>query len=69
MSNLNNLVSVCFDDLKLDDEVVIQDYGHNAYGARGNVYYLNVDSKMISVVTKGLVDTWEGLADGLLKVV
>jgi len=69
MSNLNNLVSVCFEDLKRDDEVVIQDYGHNAYGARGKIYHLDVDTKMISVVTNGMVDTWEGLADGILKIV
>lgn len=69
MSNLKNAVSVCFEDLTLDDEVIIHDYGHNAHGARGNVYHLDLNTKMVSVVTKGMVDTWEGLSDGLQKVI
>lgn len=63
------VISVVFEDLKLEDSVIIQDYGHNAHGARGEVYFLDADSKMVSVVTKGCVDTWEGYADGLQKIV
>jgi len=62
-------LSVCFSDLAIDDEVIIHDHGHNAHGARGKVYYLDPETQLVSVVTKGLVDTWEGCADGLEKVI
>ncbi|WP_274644159.1 hypothetical protein [Pseudomonas serbica] len=61
--------SVTFDDLALEDTVVIQDHGHNAHGARGKVYFLDADTQLVSVVTNGCVDTWEGYADGLQKLV
>jgi hypothetical protein len=64
-----NAISVHFEDLAVDDSVIIHDYGHNAHGARGKVYWLNPDTKLVSVVTKGLVDTWEGYADGLQKLI
>lgn len=69
MSNHKHAVCVCFEDLKLDDEVLIWDRNHNAHGASGVIYHLDGDTKMVSVVTKGMVDTWEGLADGLQKFV
>lgn len=69
MSNHKHAVCVCFEDLKLDDEVVIWDRNHNAHGSSGVIYHLDVDTKMVSVVTKGMVDVWEGLADGLQKVI
>ncbi|MBD8615636.1 hypothetical protein IFT69_18205 [Pseudomonas putida] len=62
-------VCVSLEDLSLEDEVLIHDYGHNAHGARGKVYHLDPDTKLVSVVTKGLVDTWEGCADGLQKII
>jgi hypothetical protein len=60
---------VSFEDLAVDDVVVIHDYGHNAHGARGKVYWLDPETKFVSVVTKGSVDTWEGYADGLQKLI
>lgn len=62
-------ISVTLDDLAVDDEVVIQDRDHNAHGARGTVYHIDLETKLVSVVTKGMVDTWEGYVDGLQKVV
>lgn len=62
-------ISVTFDDLAVEDEVIIHDLGHNAHSARGTVYHVDLDTKLVSVVTKGMVDTWEGYADGLQKVV
>jgi hypothetical protein len=61
-------VSVTFEDLALEDTVVIHDYGHNANGAKGKVYWLDPETKFVSVVTTGCVDTWEGYADGLQKL-
>lgn len=61
-------ISVTLDDLAVDDEVVIQDRDHNAHGAGGTVYHIDLDTKLVSVVTKGMVDTWEGYVDGLQKV-
>lgn len=61
--------SVCFEDLKVDDPVIIRDRDHNADGARGTVYFLNPESQMVSVVTKGYTDIWEGYADGLVKII
>ncbi|MFK3607859.1 hypothetical protein A7D21_28495 [Pseudomonas sp. AP19] len=65
----NNAISVCFEDLKLEDIVIICDRGHGAHGSRGKVYWLDPDSRMVSVTTNGMADTWEGLADGLQKVI
>lgn len=62
-------IDVTFEDLDLEDEVIIHDYGHNAHGARGKVYHLDPNTHLVSVVTKGMVDTWEGCADGLQKVI
>lgn len=62
-------ISVCFEDLKVDDVVIIWDRKHSAHGARGKIYWLEPETRMVSVVTKGSVDTWEGCADGLQKVV
>lgn len=62
-------IRVTLDDLSVDDEVVIQDRDHNAYGARGTVYHIDLETRLVSVVTKGMVDTWEGYVDGLQKVV
>lgn len=53
----------------MDRIVVIRDYGHNAHGAKGKVYWLDTDSRLVSVVTNGYVDTWEGYADGLQKLI
>lgn len=66
---MTTTIEVSFDELKIDDRVVIRDYDHNAYGAHGKVYYLDADTKFVSVVTDGGVDVWEGLADGLTKIV
>ncbi len=67
----NNKKSICvsFDDLKIDDEVIIFDHNHNAHGSSGVIYHLDIDTKIVSVVTNGMVDTWEGLADGLQKYI
>ena len=62
-------ISVCFEDLMVDDTVIIWDRAHGAHGARGKVYWLDVDTRMVSVVTNGCADTWEGCADGLQKVI
>lgn len=62
-------ISVTFDDLALEDTVVVQDRGHNAHGARGKVYWLDTETRLVSVVTNGGVDTWEGYADGLQKLI
>jgi|PersoiStandDraft_1058852.scaffolds.fasta_scaffold02942_9 hypothetical protein len=62
-------ISVCFEDLMVDDTVIIWDRDHSAHGARGKVYWLDPESRLVSVVTNGCVDTWEGCADGLQKVV
>lgn len=64
-----NAISVLFEDLAVDDSVIIHDYGHGAHGARGTVYWLDPATKLVSVVTKGCVDTWEGYADGLQKLI
>ena len=69
MSNLKNAVSVCFEDLELDDEVIIWDRNHNAHGAIGKVYHLDTMTRMVSVVTKNMADTWEGMSDGLQKII
>lgn len=69
MSNLKNAVSVCFEDLELDDEVIIWDRNHNAHGSSGTVYHLDAETRMVSVVTKNMADTWEGMADGLQKII
>lgn len=62
-------VSVTFVDLALENTVVIHDHGHNAHGAKGKVYWLDPETKLVSVVTNGCVDTWEGYADGLQKLI
>lgn len=62
-------INVTLDDLAVDDEVVVHDRGHNAHGARGVVYHIDLETKLVSVVTKGMVDTWEGYADGLQKII
>ncbi len=62
-------IEVTFDDLRIDDRVVVKDFDHNAYGAHGKVYWLDHETRLISVVTDGHVDVWEGCADGLLKIV
>lgn len=62
-------ISVYFEDLEIDDIVIIWDRNHGAHGARGKVYWLDPETRLVSVVTKGCVDTWEGCADGLQKVV
>ena len=62
-------VCVSFEDLALEDVVIVRDSGHNAHGARGKVYWLDTETKLVSVVTNGCVDTWEGYADGLQKLV
>lgn len=69
MSLSKKAISVCFEDLSLNDNVIIWDRDHNAHGANGKIYHLDTSTLMISVVTKGCVDTWEGMADGLQKVI
>ena len=64
-----NAVSVLFEDLELEDDVIIHDFGHSAHGARGKVYWLDTQTKFVSVTTNGYADTWEGYADGLQKVI
>lgn len=66
---VTNEVEVSFDDLRIDDRVVVKDFDHNAYGALGKVYWLDRDTHLVSVVTDGNVDVWEGYADGLVKIV
>lgn len=61
--------NVSFEELALDDSVIIWDRGHSAHGARGKVYWLDPETRMVSVTTSGCVDTWEGYADGLQKLV
>lgn len=63
------IISVTLDALSVDDEVVIQDRDHNAHGASGTVYHIDLETRLVSVVTKGMVDTWEGYVDGLQKIV
>lgn len=62
-------ISVCFEDLMMGDIVIIWDRNHSAHGARGKVYWLDPERRLVSVVTNGCVDTWEGCADGLQKMV
>lgn len=69
MSNRKNAVSVCFEDLQLEDEVIIWDRNHNAHGASGTIYHIDTETRMISVVTKNMADIWEGMADGLQKII
>ncbi|WP_116827141.1 MULTISPECIES: hypothetical protein [Pseudomonas syringae group] len=64
-----NAIDVSFEDLKLEDTVIIWDRGHDAHGSRGTIYWLDPDTRMVSVTTNGMADTWEGLADGLQKVI
>jgi hypothetical protein len=68
MSLSKKAISVCFEDLSVDDDVIIWDRDHNAHGATGKVYHLDTTTRMVSVVTTGCVDTWEGMADGLQKI-
>jgi hypothetical protein len=69
MSHLKKAIDVCFEDLSVDDDVIIWDRDHNTHGATGKVYHLDSESRIVSVVTKGMVDTWEGMADGLQKII
>lgn len=62
-------INVTLDDLAVDDEVVVHDRTHNAHGSRGAVYHIDLDTKLVSVITNGMVNTWEGYVDGLQKVV
>jgi hypothetical protein len=66
---VRNCVEISFEQLAINDRVVILDRDHNAYGAHGMVYWLDKRTRMISVVTDGNVDTWEGMADALAKLV
>lgn len=66
---MNSAICVHFSDLSIDDNVVIHDYGHNSHGAHGKVYWLDTETKIVSVTTKNCVDVWEGYADGLQKLI
>lgn len=62
-------ICVSFEDLALEDLVIVCDRGHSAHGARGKVYWLDAETRLVSVITSGCVDTWEGYADGLQKLI